>query len=83
MQARSSGIVPAGDLVPALPAAPGQAAGEDLAGLDDQALLGLVHSLPRASQRRAAACELLVTRYQGLVRSCVRPIGAARSRTRT
>ena len=29
--------------------------------------------LPPASQWRAAACELLVTRYQGLVRSCVRP----------
>jgi RNA polymerase sigma-B factor len=73
MAVSSSGTVPAGDLVPALPAAPGWTAGEDLAGLDDQALLGLVHSLPRASQRRAAACELLVTRYQGLVRSCVRP----------
>jgi RNA polymerase sigma-B factor len=45
----------------------------DLAGLDDQALLSLGQSLPRASQRRAAAVELLVTRYQGLVRSCVRP----------
>jgi RNA polymerase sigma-B factor len=73
MAVRSSAIVPAGDLVPALPAAPGWTAGEDLAGLDDQALLVLVQSLPRASQRRAAACELLVTRYQGLVRSCVRP----------
>src|ERR1700722_19051370 len=46
---------------------------EDLAGLDDRALLSLVQSLPQASQRRAAACELLVIRYQGLVRSCVRP----------
>ncbi len=27
----------------------------------------------QASERRAAACELLVSRYQGLVRSCVRP----------
>jgi len=44
----------------------------DLAGLDDQALLGIVRSLPRASERRVAACELLVTRYQGLVWSCVR-----------
>jgi RNA polymerase sigma-B factor len=52
---------------------PDWTAGEGLAGLDDQALLGLVHSLPRASQRRAAASELLVTRYQGLVMSCVRP----------
>jgi RNA polymerase sigma-B factor len=46
---------------------------EDLAGLDDRALLGLVQSLPRASERRATAAELLVSRYQGLVRSCVRP----------
>jgi RNA polymerase sigma-B factor len=45
----------------------------DLARLDDLALLSLVHALPLASQWRAAACELLVTRYQGLVRSCVRP----------
>ena len=55
------------------PAAPGRPATEDLAGLDDLALLSLVQSLPLASQWRAAACELLVTRYQGLVRSCVRP----------
>jgi RNA polymerase sigma-B factor len=53
--------------------APGRAAREDLAGLDDLALLSLVQSLPPASQWRAAACELLVTRYQNLVRSCVRP----------
>ena len=46
---------------------------EDLAGLDDLALLSLVRSLPVASPWRAAACELLVIRYQGLVRSCVRP----------
>jgi RNA polymerase sigma-B factor len=45
----------------------------DLAGLDDAALLGIVRSLPRASERRAAACYLLVTRHQRLVRSCVRP----------
>jgi RNA polymerase sigma-B factor len=45
----------------------------DLAGLDDAALLGIVRSLPRASERRAAACDLLVTRHQRLVRSCVRP----------
>jgi RNA polymerase sigma-B factor len=46
---------------------------KDLAGLDDRELLGIVRLSPRASQRRAAACELLVTRHQGLVRSCVRP----------
>jgi RNA polymerase sigma-B factor len=54
------------------PGAPGRPTRDDLAGLDDLALLSLVQSLPLASQRRAAACELLVTRYQLLVRSCVR-----------
>jgi RNA polymerase sigma-B factor len=73
MAAPSSATVLAANPVPALPAAPGWTVKEELAGLDDLALLGLVQSLPRASQRRAAACELLVTRYQGLVRSCVRP----------
>jgi RNA polymerase sigma-B factor len=46
---------------------------EDLAGLDDRVLLGIVTSLPRTSERRAVACGLLVTRYHLLVRSCVRP----------
>jgi len=61
-------------VVPVLaPAAePGQPTRDDLAGLDDLALLSLVRSLPLASQWRAGACELLVTRYQVLVRSCVR-----------
>jgi RNA polymerase sigma-B factor len=45
----------------------------DLAGLDDLALLGIVGLLPRGSERRAAACGLLVTRYHWLVRSCVVP----------
>jgi RNA polymerase sigma-B factor len=44
-----------------------------LAGLDNRELLDIVRLSPPASQRRAAACELLVTRYQGLVWSCVRP----------
>jgi RNA polymerase sigma-B factor len=73
MAAHSSGIVPAGNHVPAPPCTPGWTVKEDLAGLDDQALAALVQSLPRASQRRASAGELLVARYQGLVRSCVRP----------
>jgi len=73
MTLRPSGTAPAREPAPTPPAAAGRAVREDLAGLDDQALLGLVRSLPRASQRRAAACELLITRYQGLVRSCVRP----------
>jgi RNA polymerase sigma-B factor len=46
---------------------------KELAGLDDRALLGIVRLLPQTSERRAAACELLVTRYQGLVWFCVRP----------
>jgi RNA polymerase sigma-B factor len=45
----------------------------DLAGLDERALLGIVGSLPGGGERRAAACELLVSRYRWLVRSCVRP----------
>jgi hypothetical protein len=39
---------------------------QDLAGLDDRELLDIVRLSPRASQRRAAACELLITRYQGI-----------------
>ena len=73
MAARSPGMVSAGDPVPAPPAAPGRTVKENLAGLDDQALLVLLQSLPRGGQQRAEACELLVARYQGLVRSCVRP----------
>jgi RNA polymerase sigma-B factor len=58
---------------PGRPAPPDRMLNNELAGLDDQALLGLVRSSPQASERRAAACELLVTRHRGLVRSCVRP----------
>jgi RNA polymerase sigma-B factor len=57
---------------PGSPAPAGPGASGDLARLDDRALLGIVGLLPRASGRRAAACEILVTRYQGLVWSCVR-----------
>jgi RNA polymerase sigma-B factor len=67
---RLSEAVPNPVLAP--PSAPGRPTREDLAGLDDLALLSLVQSLPPASEWRAAACEVLVTRYQGLVRSCVR-----------
>jgi RNA polymerase sigma-B factor len=70
-EAHFSEAVPNPVLAP--PAAPGRPAREDLAALDDRALLSLVQSLPLASPWRAAACELLVTRYQSLVRSCVRP----------
>ncbi len=44
----------------------------DLPGLEDRELLALAGSLPLSSQRRAAACDLLVARYRTLVRSCVR-----------
>jgi RNA polymerase sigma-B factor len=40
--------------------------------LSDNALLTKVRSLPKDSELRAAACEILVERYQKLVRSCVR-----------
>src|SRR6185437_6135326 len=42
-----------------------------LTGLDDRKLLAIVRSLPRTSERRDAACELLVARYRALVGSCV------------
>jgi RNA polymerase sigma-B factor len=45
----------------------------ELAGLADGELLGMVRSLPRGSGRHQTACELLVRRHAGLVRSCVRP----------
>ncbi len=67
-----SGLVPAGDLELGSPASPGQVLTGDLAGLDERALLGIIGSLPLGSERRAAACELLVTSYHSLVRSCVR-----------
>jgi RNA polymerase sigma-B factor len=73
MAAPSSVTEPAANPVRAPSVAPGWTVKEELAGLADHALLALVQSLPQASPRRAAACELLVTRYQGLVRSCVRP----------
>jgi RNA polymerase sigma-B factor len=52
---------------------PDPAAGfrQHLPGLEDAELLALASSLPRSSQRRAAALDLLVARYRNLVRSCV------------
>src|ERR1700683_3831891 len=44
----------------------------ELKELTDNALLAKVHSLPRGSELRAAACEILVERYGKLVRPCVR-----------
>ncbi len=51
---------------------------QELAELDDRELLGIVSSLPRFSQRRMAACELLVGRYRDLVWSCVQRYKGAR-----
>jgi len=73
MTAISSRRRPAGDLVPGASAPPGRVLDEDLTGLGERALLGIAGSLPPVSERRAAACGLLVTRYRWLVRSCVRP----------
>ena len=44
----------------------------ELKELSDNALLGKIRALPRDSELRAAVCEILVDRYQKLVRSCVR-----------
>jgi RNA polymerase sigma-B factor len=43
---------------------------DDLAGREDADLLTMIQSLPRGSRMRDLACEVLVTRYQPLVRSC-------------
>ncbi|MGI8452265.1 MAG: sigma-70 family RNA polymerase sigma factor [Streptosporangiaceae bacterium] len=59
-----------GPAAPPVPAAQAGGGPGHLAGRDELELLGIVGSLPRASQRRAEACELLVIRYRGLVRSC-------------
>jgi RNA polymerase sigma-B factor len=44
---------------------------EELQELTDAELLTMIHALPRGSGTRDLACEVLVTRYQPLVRSCV------------
>ena len=44
---------------------------QELADLSDGELLGIVSLLPRFSQRRMAACDLLVSRHRDLVWSCV------------
>jgi RNA polymerase sigma-B factor len=44
----------------------------ELKELSDNALLAKVRALPRDSELRAIACEIIVERYQKLVRSCVR-----------
>jgi RNA polymerase sigma-B factor len=44
----------------------------ELKELSDNALLAKVRALPRNNDLRSAACEILVDRYDRLVRSCVR-----------
>jgi RNA polymerase sigma-B factor len=44
----------------------------ELKELSDNALLAKVRALPRDNELRAVACEIIVERYQKLVRSCVR-----------
>lgn len=43
----------------------------ELQALSDNALLARLRPLPRGSIEREAICEILVSRYAGLVRSCV------------
>ena len=50
---------------------PGAAALSAMAGRDDSELLQLLRERPDDDETRAAACELLVSRYESLVRSCV------------
>jgi RNA polymerase sigma-B factor len=44
----------------------------ELQGLSDGVLLARLRQLPRGSAEREAICEILVTRYAGLVQSCAR-----------
>ena len=45
----------------------------ELQALSDNALLARLRRLPRGSAEREAICEILLSRYAGLVRSCLRP----------
>ena len=45
----------------------------ELHALPDTVLLARLRPLPHGSTEREAICEILVTRYAGLVRSCARP----------
>ncbi len=51
---------------------PGPAMTGELAACGEGELLRIVRSCPPGSARRSAACEMLVSRYQPLVRSCAR-----------
>lgn len=52
-------------------AIPDPATRPDLEALGDADLLTMIQSLPHGDSRRDTACEVLVSRYQPLVRSCV------------
>ena len=56
---------------------------QELAELSDSELLGIVSLLPRFSQRRIAACDLLVSRHRDLVGPASSDIGTALSRLKT
>jgi RNA polymerase sigma-B factor len=45
----------------------------ELQALSGSVLLERLRPLPHGSIERGAICEILVTRYSGLVQSCVRP----------
>ena len=45
----------------------------ELQALSDNALLARLRPLPRGRAEREAICEILLSRYAGLVRSCVWP----------
>ena len=45
----------------------------ELQALSDNVLLARLRRLPRGSAQREAICEILVSRYAGLVRACARP----------
>jgi hypothetical protein len=82
MAAISSKTASAAESVQVLPPAERRIL-EDLAVLDDRQLLGIVRALPRFSERRAAACDLLVSRHRNVVWSWCSGSGAALSRPRT
>jgi RNA polymerase sigma-B factor len=55
----------------------------ELDALSDNALLARLRPLPHGSIEREVICEILLSRYAGLVRSCVGPTGRAPNRPRT
>jgi RNA polymerase sigma-B factor len=69
MASVSMSEIPAATRLPVLPALASPFR-QDLSGLEDKELLALTASLPRSSQTRVVALDLLVARYRNLVRSC-------------